>query len=70
MKNRRLCSIFEAKAGKGQLIFSSMDLLTNTDKRPVAKQLLFSLVEYMKTEKFNPENSIKDSEFRKLLVIK
>jgi hypothetical protein len=70
MKNRRLCSIFEAKARKGQLVFSSMDLLTDIDKRPVAKQLLFSLVEYMNTEKFNPVNSIKDSQFRKLLVTK
>ncbi|MDD4970872.1 MAG: glycoside hydrolase family 2 [Paludibacter sp.] len=68
MKNRRLCSIFEAKAGKGQLLFSSMDLLTDTDNRPVAKQLLFSLVEYMKSEKFKPENSITDSELLKLLI--
>jgi hypothetical protein len=68
MKNRRLCSIFEAQKGRGQLIFSSMDLLTDIDKRPVAKQLLFSLTEYMKSEKFKPENSISDSELRELLV--
>ncbi|MDP4237858.1 MAG: glycoside hydrolase family 2 TIM barrel-domain containing protein [Bacteroidota bacterium] len=70
MKNRRLCSVFEAKAGNGQLIFSSMDLLTDTNHRPVARQLLYSLVEYMKTAKFKPENSIKESELLKLLFVK
>jgi hypothetical protein len=59
MKNRQLCSVFEAKVGKGQLIFSSMDLLTDTNNRPVAKQLLYSLVEYMKSDKFKLENEVK-----------
>jgi len=61
MKNRRLCSIFEAQIGKGQLIFSSMDLLTDTENRPAAKQLLFSLVEYMKSDKFKPEATIDEN---------
>ena len=68
MKNRRLCSVFESNVGNGQLIFSSMDLLTDTENRPVARQLLYSLVEYMKTEKFKPENSIKETELLKLLL--
>jgi len=68
MKNRRLCSIFEAKSGNGQLIFSSMDLLTDIGNRPVAKQLLYSLVEYMNSEKFKPEKSITDTGFMKLLL--
>ena len=68
MKNRRLCSIFEAKSGNGQLIFTSMDLLTDSGNRPVAKQLLYSLVEYMKSEKFKPERSITNTEFMKLLL--
>jgi hypothetical protein len=67
MKNRRLCSIFETKAGKGQLIFSSMDLLSDTDKRPVAKQLLFSLVEYMKSVNFKPENEINIKDVERFL---
>jgi len=70
MKNRHLCSVFESNSGKGQLIFSSMDLLTDTDNRPVAKQLLFSLVEYMKSEKFQPEESISESDLQSLLVTK
>ena len=68
MKNRRLCSVFETKAEKGQLIFSSMDLLTDTNNRPVAKQLLFSLLEYMKSDKFKPENEIKEKELDRLFL--
>jgi hypothetical protein len=67
MKNRRLCSVFEAKVGNGQLIFSSMDLLTDTEKRPVAKQLLFSLVEYMKSERFDPISKVSESEIESLI---
>jgi hypothetical protein len=70
MKNRRLCSVFEAKAGKGQLLFSSMDLLSDIDNRAAAKQLLFSLVEYMKSDDFKPENSISAPEILSLLVKK
>jgi hypothetical protein len=50
------------------MTYSLVNLLTDTDNRPVAKQLLFSLVEYMKSEKFKPENSITDSELLKLLL--
>jgi len=67
MKNRKLCSVFEAKVGQGQLLFSSMDLLTDTNNRPAARQLLLSLVEYMKTGDFHPENVILDSEMMTLL---
>ena len=67
MKNRRLCSVFEVKVGKGQLLFSSMDLLTDTNNRPAARQLLFSLVEYMKTADFHPENVISESEVMTML---
>lgn len=68
MNNRRLCSIFEAKAGSGQLIFSSMDLLTDTNKRPVAKQLLFSLIEYMKSGNFKPQNNINIRDVENFLI--
>lgn len=68
MKNRRLCSIFEAKVGKGQLVFSSMDLLSDVDNRFVAKQLLFSLIEYMKSDKFTPKSSVATSDINNMLL--
>jgi len=68
MKNRKLCSVFEAKVGKGMLIFTSMDLITDLNSRPAAKQLLYSLVEYMKSDNYKPKESI-DYELLRLLIL-
>ncbi len=68
MKNRKLCSVFEAKVGNGKLIFSSMDLISDLDKRPAANQLLFSLLNYMNSTKFNPNNQISDKDIK--LIVK
>jgi len=56
--NRRLASVFEVKTGKGKLIFSSMDLFNDLDKRPVARQLRKSLLHYMNSPAFNPSGSL------------
>ncbi len=37
--NHSLTNLFEAKVGNGYLIFSTIDLKTNIEKRPAAKQL-------------------------------
>lgn len=50
--------IFECKAGKGQLLVSGIDLLTQQDSRPEARQLLFSLLSYMKGEAFRPSAKV------------
>lgn len=70
MKNRRLCSIFEAKVGKGKVIFSSMDLITDIEQRPAAKQMLFSLTEYMKSVEFKPLESVEASDVELLIISK
>lgn len=56
--NRRLAMLFEAKVGKGKLIVCSMDLKNNLATRPVARQLLYSLQQYMLSDKFNPADQI------------
>ena len=57
-KNHRLALIFEVKAGKGKLIVSGVDLLTNKESRPEAEQLLYSLKKYAASGKFNPQISL------------
>lgn len=52
--NRRLTNLFETNCLNGKLILCSMDLLHEQEKNPEKKQLLYSLVEYMKSEAFNP----------------
>ena len=46
--------VFECAVGKGKLIVSGIDLLSDQDKRPEARQLLYSLKEYMSKDQFNP----------------
>jgi hypothetical protein len=50
--------VFECKAGKGKLLVSGIDLLTDNDKRPEARQLLYSLEQYMNSNSFNPQTSV------------
>lgn len=55
---RPLGLVFECKVGKGKLIVSGIDLLTDQDKRPEAKQLLFSLKKYMGSNQFKPQTQV------------
>jgi hypothetical protein len=52
---RPLGLIFECRTGKGKLLVSGIDLLTDREKRPEARQLLFSLEKYMAGPRFAPQ---------------
>lgn len=56
--NRRLATIFEARAGEGRIIVSSADLLSDHQNRPVARQLFESILEYMESDAFQPVDKI------------
>ena len=56
--NRPLAMVFEARVGKGRIMVSSIDFITDVQKRPEAQQLLFSLKRYMVGEKFKPSAQI------------
>lgn len=53
--NRKLALVYEGSVGKGKLIVSSIDLESNMDKRPAARQLLTSLLSYMNGKAFQPK---------------
>ncbi len=55
--NRKLGLIFEAKVGRAKLLVCSIDLRSNLDKRPVARQMLYSLLKYMESDRFAPSHS-------------
>ncbi len=57
--NHHLTNLFEVKVGNGQLVFSSIDIMTELDERPVARQLRHSVLKYMQSEDFKPSNEIK-----------
>lgn len=56
--NRNLCALWEVKVGKGKLLFSGMDVLTDRANRPAARQLYNSLLGYMKGPQFNPQVAV------------
>jgi hypothetical protein len=67
VNNRRLAQVFEAKVGKGSLLFSSIDLLTD-GQLPELRQLRYSLMHYMMSSEFYPANSISEDDLRSLLL--
>lgn len=50
--------IVEMKVGNGKLLMCGADLLTDADKRPEARQLVNSLLHYMKSDRFNPGQTV------------
>nr|WP_319512045.1 sugar-binding domain-containing protein [uncultured Draconibacterium sp.] len=56
--NHHLTNVFETKVGEGKLVYSSIDLMSNLDERPVARQLRSSLLQYMESAAFNPSGSV------------
>jgi hypothetical protein len=65
-ENRRLALVFEGKAGNGKLVVCSIDLKEITEERLVSKQLLHSVLNYMNSDKFNPQIEIDIKQVRSL----
>jgi hypothetical protein len=65
--NRKLASLFEGSIGSGKLVIASFDLVTDLEKRPVAKQMLISILNYMNGPSFKPE-PIKNPDALKLIL--
>ncbi|MCB0017933.1 MAG: hypothetical protein KDE09_09100, partial [Anaerolineales bacterium] len=55
---RRLGLLFEAQVNGGSLLVCSMDLENNMDERLVARQMWFSLMNYLASDAFAPENVV------------
>ncbi len=56
--NRRLGLVFEATVDGGKLLVCSIDLSSDLDKRPVARQMLHSLLQYVRSEQFKPPQTV------------
>lgn len=52
--NRRLASLYEGKVGQGKLMLATFDLDKSLDNRPVARQMLYSILDYMNSNEFKP----------------
>ncbi|MFA6561871.1 MAG: discoidin domain-containing protein [Verrucomicrobiia bacterium] len=65
---RKLGLVFEAKLGKGRLLVCSVDLKSDLDANPVARQMLHSLLGYMASERFNPEVAVTKDAVARLMT--
>jgi len=50
--------VFECRSGNGRLLVSGIDLISDSEKRPEAKQLLYSLEKYMASDQFAPQTRV------------
>ena len=66
-QNWSLGLIFEARVGKGRILVCGVDLLTDTEKRPEAIQLIRSLTSYMASDKFTPNVELSVDQLRSIV---
>jgi len=63
---KRLGLVFEAKVGKGAILLCSVDILGDLEELPVTRQLRYSLLTYMNSEKLRPETVVDVAALRAL----
>lgn len=67
-KNRKMALVLEARVGPGKLLICSADIAENLTQRPVARQLRYSLLNYMQRPTFRPATSLTEDDLRKLII--
>jgi hypothetical protein len=65
-RNHKLGMIFETKYGNGSLLICAIDLLKIQDK-PEARQLYYSILNYVKSNSFSPEKELSTDIIHKLI---
>jgi hypothetical protein len=66
-KNRNMASMIEGKVGMGRLLFCTMDIHSDMENRPVARQLKFSLLNYMRSKSFSPATELATKQLKQLI---
>lgn len=64
LRNAKMALLFEARVGNGRLLYSSLPL---SDHSLVARQLLYSLCVYMRSNRFSPSCAVDMQALRSLL---
>ena len=66
--NRKLGLIFEGRLNGGKLLVCGIDLKSDLEKRPVARQMLNSLLRYADSPDFHPTNDLDIEVLRELFA--
>ncbi|WP_442508679.1 discoidin domain-containing protein [Novipirellula sp. SH528] len=64
---QRLALAWEAKFGSGRILVTSMDLKTQLDQRPVARQLRRTFERYVSSNDFDPTGSVTTEQIKTLV---
>ena len=56
--SRKLGMLIEARVLNGRLLMTTMDITNRLDRRPVARQLRYSLLHYLQSPDFQPTNVV------------
>ncbi|PUV22784.1 sugar-binding domain-containing protein [Sphingobacterium athyrii] len=59
--NQKLGIGFEAKVNGGKLLLLALDTKTDMDKRPATQQLLYSIDNYVNSDKFSPQVTLDET---------
>lgn len=68
-RNHKLGAVFETKVGRGRLLVSAFDLSSDLTKRPAARQLRRSLLDYMASPHFDPQVALPSTVLQNLLAL-
>jgi len=68
LRNHSLANVFEARVGNGRLLFCAIDIATDLENRPVARQLRASLLRYAASPEFAPPSSLTADELSSMIV--
>ncbi len=66
--NRKLALIFEVKVGNGKLMVCSANITSDLDNRIVARQMRYSLLNYMSSDKFTPLFEVSENHILELFT--
>jgi hypothetical protein len=64
---RKLGLLFEVQVDKGKLMLCAIDIQNDLETRPVARQLRYSIISYMSSEKFDPQMRLSADELLGLM---
>ena len=67
-RNHKLAALFETRVGPGRLLACGMNLTDTGANRPVARQMLHSLVEYVRSDRFVPGTELDAGLVERLLA--
>ena len=64
--SRKLGMLLEVRVLNGRLLMTTMDISTNLESRPVARQLRYSIMNYMASKDFQPSTKVEPEVIRHL----